>query len=77
MANRPKTRRWNLNAHEGRYAATNLTETAVDLHLGLKRTDGSRVPVGRYLLDLEALSDRGFVTRRRYQKLCVLSQTSW
>ena len=61
----PKTRRWNLNEHEARYAATNLTETAVDLHLGLKRTDGTRVPVGRYLLDLQALSDRGFVTRRQ------------
>lgn len=67
----PKTRRWNLNEAEGRYAATNLTETAIDLHLGMKRTDGSKVPVGRYRLDLEALADRGFVTKRGYGAAAV------
>ena len=60
----PKTRRWNLNELEGRYASTNLTETAIDLHLGMKRADGTKVPVGRYLLNLEELSDQGFVTKR-------------
>lgn len=59
-----KTRRWHLNEVEGRYAATNLTETAIDLHLGIKRVDGTKVPVGRYRLDLEALSEGGFVTKR-------------
>lgn len=61
----PKTRRWNLNEAEGRYAATNLPETAIDLHLGMKRIDGQKVPLGRYLLDLEALAQRGFVTCRQ------------
>ena len=50
---------------EGRYAATNLPETKVDLHLGMKRTDGRKVPVGRYYLDLVPLAARGFVTRRQ------------
>jgi len=61
----PKTRRWNINEAEGRYAATNLPETAVDLHLGLKRLDGQKVPLGRYTLDLVVLAKQGFVTRRQ------------
>lgn len=61
----PKKRHWNLNEAEGRYAATNLPETAIDLHLGLKRTDGQKVPQGRYLLDLITLARQGFVTRRQ------------
>jgi hypothetical protein len=60
----PSTRRWNLNEREGRYAATNLSDGAIDLHLGLKRRDGTTVPVGRYKLDLWALSADGYVTRR-------------
>lgn len=60
----PSTRRWNLNERDGRYAATNLSHTTIDLHLGLKRRDGSTVPVGRYKLDLRALSAGGYVTRR-------------
>jgi len=59
-----KTRRWNLNEREGRYAATNLPETRIDLHLSLKRLDGQRVPVGRYALDLKALARKGHVTCR-------------
>ncbi len=39
-----KTRRWNLNEREGRYAATNLSETRIDLHLGFKRANGRTVP---------------------------------
>ena len=42
-----KVRRWNLNELEGRYAATNLTETAIDQHLGMKRVDGTKVPICR------------------------------
>lgn len=61
----PKTRRWNLNEAEGRYAATNLPETVIDLELGMKRLDGRRVPLGRYLLDLVPLARQGFVTRRQ------------
>jgi hypothetical protein len=59
-----KTRRWNLNEREERYAATNLPETGIDLHLGLKRADGRTVPVGRYALDLKALAREGYVTCR-------------
>ncbi len=61
----PKTRRWNLNEAEGRYAATSLPETTIDLELGMKRLDGRRVPLGRYLLDLLPLARQGFVTRRQ------------
>ena len=61
----PKTRRWNINEAEGRYAATNLPETAVDLHLGMKRLNGEKVPLGRYDLDLAELAQQGFVTRRQ------------
>lgn len=61
----PKTRRWNLNEAEGRYAATNMPETAIDLHLGLKRLDGEKVTLGRYALDLIVLAQQGFVARRR------------
>jgi hypothetical protein len=57
-------RKWNLNEAEGRYAKTGIVESVVDLHLGLKRTDGSKQAVGRFLLPLDALADRGFVTRR-------------
>lgn len=60
-----KTRRWNINEAEGRYAATNLPETAIDLHLGLKLLDGEKVRLGRYTLDLVALAGQGFVTRRQ------------
>ena len=60
----PKTRRWNINEAEGRYAATNLPETSIDLHLGMKRLDGEKVPLGRYDLDLVVLAQQGFVTRR-------------
>ncbi len=67
----PKTRRWNLNELEGRYAATDLTETAIDLHLGMKRADGTKVPVGRFLLDLEAESDEGYVTKRGHGAAAV------
>lgn len=59
-----KTRRWNLNEVTGRHAATNLTESVMDLHLGVKRVDGTKTPAGRYRLDLEALSADGFVTQR-------------
>ena len=52
----PKTRRWNINEAEGRYAATNLPETAVDLHLGMKRLNGEKVPLGRIG---DHLSDQG------------------
>ena len=45
--------------------ATNLPETAIDLHLGLKRLDGQKVPLGRYALDLIVLAQQGFVTRRQ------------
>jgi hypothetical protein len=57
-------RRWNLNEGEGRYAATNVVESLIELHLGLKRADGSRQAVGRFHLDLNTLADDGFVTRR-------------
>ena len=59
-----KTRRWNLNEVTGRHAGTNLTESVMDLHLGVKRADGAKVPVGRFRLDLEDLSKQGFVTQR-------------
>jgi hypothetical protein len=61
----PKIRRWNINEAEGRYAATNLPETAIDLHLGMKRRDGQKVPLGRYDLDLGLLAQQGFVTCRQ------------
>jgi hypothetical protein len=56
--------RWNLNETEGRYAATNIVESVIELDLGLKRVDNSREPVGHFSLPLDALADDGFVTRR-------------
>jgi hypothetical protein len=56
--------RWNLNEKEGRYAATNIVDSVIELDLGLKRVDGSREPVGRFNLPLDELADDGFVTRR-------------
>jgi hypothetical protein len=56
--------RWNLNESEGRYAATNIVESVIELDLGLKRIDSSREPVGHFLLPLDALADDGFVARR-------------
>lgn len=56
--------RWNLNENEGRYAATNIVDSVIELDLGLKRTDGTREPVGRFNLPLDELADDGFVTRR-------------
>ncbi len=58
-------RRWNLNEAEGRYAMTNVAESLIDLHFGMKRTDGRQVPVGRFRLNLELLSRTGFVTKRQ------------
>ncbi len=60
----PKSRRWNLNEAEGRYAATNLTDAVIDLELGLKRVDGRREALGRYVLDLLSLAEPGYVTHR-------------
>ena len=60
-----KSRRWNLNEAEGRYAATNLADAVIDLELGMKRIDGRREALGRYLLDLLPLAQLGFVTRRQ------------
>jgi|GEM_PF-2558860 len=60
----PKTRRWNLNLIEGRYAATNLSETMVDLHFGVKHPDGRKEAIGRFRLDLPQLTRGGWVTRR-------------
>jgi len=57
-------RRWNLNEAEGRYAATNIVESVIELHLGVKRTDGRRERVGHFRLDLNALADEQFVSRR-------------
>jgi antitoxin component of MazEF toxin-antitoxin module len=60
----PVIRRWNLNENEGRYAATNVVESVIELELGLKRINGDRQPVGTFHLDLDSLADGGFVTRR-------------
>lgn len=57
-------RRWNLNEIQRRYARTREVESAIDLRLGLKRKDGKKQPIGRYLLPLDTLADEGFVTRR-------------
>ena len=57
-------RRWNLNEAQGRYAATNIVEPLILLDLGLKRTSGQTVKIGRYRLDLESLTALGVVTRR-------------
>jgi len=56
--------KWNLNEPKGRYARTGIVEAIVDLHLGLKRADGSRETVGHFHLPMDALADSGFVTRR-------------
>jgi hypothetical protein len=56
--------RWNLNENDGRYAATNIVDSVIELDLGLKRADGTREPVGRFKLPLDELADDGFVTRR-------------
>jgi hypothetical protein len=57
-------RRWNLNETEGRYARTGIVESVIDLHLGLKRANGSKESVGHFELPLDALANRGFVTKR-------------
>jgi hypothetical protein len=57
-------RRWNLNEREGRYAATNILEPAINLDFGLKSVDGKISKVGRYRLDLEALALQGAVKKR-------------
>ncbi len=36
----------------------------IHVHLGLKRRDGTTVPVGRYALDIRARAEAGFATRR-------------
>jgi hypothetical protein len=60
----PVVRRWNLNEAEGKYAGTNIVESIMELHLGLKCLDGQQQAIGRFRLDLNALADKGFVTRR-------------
>jgi len=57
-------RRWNLNEGLGRCAKTNILESNIELHLGLKRPDGTRHDIGRFRLDLTDLSRKGFVARR-------------
>jgi hypothetical protein len=61
---KPVVRKWNLNEAKGRCAGTNIVESVMELHLGLKRKDGRQESVGRYHLDLDALADAGFVSRR-------------
>ena len=60
----PRTHRWYLNETEGRYARTGIVESVLDLHLGLKREDGSKQPVGHFRLPLETLARSGFIGRR-------------
>ena len=57
-------RKWNLNETSGRYAGTNIVEPVIELRLGVKRSDGTQEPVGRFRLDLNLLSGKGFVARR-------------
>jgi hypothetical protein len=63
-ANVSVIRRWNLNERLGRVAGTNIVEPKIELHLGLQRLEGHQEHVGVFDLDLEALADAGFVTRR-------------
>jgi hypothetical protein len=57
-------RRWNLNEAEGRCVGTDIVESVMELHFGLKRLDGQHQAIGRFRLDLEALAGMGFVNRR-------------
>jgi hypothetical protein len=57
-------RRWNLNEAEGRYAGTNIVESVIELHLGVKGNNGRIQKVGKFRLELNTLADQGFVTRR-------------
>ncbi len=58
------TRRWTLNSNLDYYVATNQTDPDVLLHLCYKAPSGAVEDVGEYKLDLDALTDKGVVTRR-------------
>ena len=55
---------WNLNERLGYVSGTRISETEINLHLGVKRKDGSIEKVGRFHLPLLSLHGNGFVTRR-------------
>jgi len=55
---------WNLRKTSGAVSGSRISETEMDLHLGLRLADESTEEVGRFHLPLLLLYEGGFVTRR-------------
>ena len=56
--------RWNLNERRGDVSGSRISETEMDLHLGLRRVDDSIEKVGLFHLPLLSLHKDGLVGRR-------------
>jgi len=57
-------RTWTMNSNLDYYVKTNESQSVIDLNLRYKNTDGREDGMGRYILDLATLAERGIVTRR-------------
>jgi len=55
---------WTLNEKQGFYVRTGLKESVIDISLCYKTLNGDTTLIGKYVLDLESLSESGLVTRR-------------